>query len=130
MSDPGRQLWFKPSDHAFIARHCMKRAMLERLLTTPPQPTYDTTTAEKGRIVRPNPAYTKMIELDREVRAEEQLIAGNPAARVLLEQKTLRAGTPDAPTIATGKSGTSDPAGQSAPSGPLGILKTAPPRPH
>lgn len=127
VSDPGRKLWFKPSDYRFIARHALKLAALERMMSRPPQPTYETVTAAKQRIVRPNPAYVKMMELDREVRAEEQLLAGNPLARLMLESKTTKDGTP--PQIDRHGQPAPVPADKPAPAGPLGVLK-APPRPN
>lgn len=129
MADPGRQLWFKPSDHPLIARHCAKRARLETLMRRPPLPTYETTTGAGGRRICANPAYTEMMALDREVRAEEQLLAGNPVARLDMQRRTT-AVNDKPPPLRPGDS--TPPESPPLRSGPLGALKSAarPARPN
>jgi len=118
-ADPSTRIWFKNSDHAFIARHCQRRAEWERLAKRDPKPTY-TTVGSSGRIIRKNPEYTLMLDLHRDLRADEQLLAGNPVARVDMEKRTIGQGKNNPPGAGDGEKAAS---GQHH--GPLGALKAA-----
>lgn len=122
--DPVRGGWFRYPDLAFIARHVSKLARLEAMMSRRIRATYETRTGSGERLIRANPEYSAMMALDREVRAEEQLLAGNPLARLTLETKT---GEPRAPKNPTPGATTPQPSAADArpPStgSPLGILK-------
>ncbi len=119
-ADPSTRIWFKNSDHAFIARYCQRRAEYERFVKRRPTATYETFGAS-GRIIRKNPEYVMMQDLHRDLRAEEQLLAGNPVARVDMAKRTIGQGKNNPPGGATPDK---QAAGQPA-SGPLGALKAA-----
>jgi len=117
-ADPATRIWFKNSDHAFIARYCQRRAEYERFVKRKPLPTYETFGAS-GRIIRKNPEWVMMQDLHRDLRADEQLLAGNPVARVEMEKRTVGAGKNNQP------GGEPDKPGNGRPHGPLGVLKAA-----
>lgn len=115
MSGPNAKLWFKFSDHAVIARYCQLRVAYNVLTKSLPKPTYKTTGTHGTTVIKRNPAFDQWMALSRELRATEQLIAGNPDARLGLEKRGLSPSqTPDA-----------DEAGPKPPkrTGPVGILK-------
>lgn len=113
-ADPSTRIWFKISDHAFIARYCQRRAEYERFAKRKPAPTYETF-GSSGRIIRKNPEFVMMQDLHRDLRADEQLLAGNPVARVDMEKRTLGADRGAVPPNSK-----DDDANQN---GPLGMLK-------
>lgn len=133
---PVRSMWFKTADMPLIARHVSKLARLEAMMRRRIPVTYETRTGAGERIIRANPEYRALIALDREVRAEEQLLAGNPVARLTLETKTGEVRDPVPPVPAPGLNAGGR-IGESAAEGaaardhrtgalpsPLGILKT------
>lgn len=117
MSGPNAKLWFKFSDHAVIARYCQLRVVYQRLTKALPKATYKTTNGSGVTVIKRNPAFDQMLALSRELRATEQLIAGNPGARLGLEGKGL------APP--SGEQPDGQPRPTRAAQGPVGILKSS-----
>jgi len=120
MGGPNARLWFKFSDHAVIARYCQLSVAYRRLTKSLPKPTYKTKGTAGGDVIKRNPAFDQMLALSRELRAIEQLIAGNPDSRLNMEKKGLKPGekTPngDKPD---------EPSKPGKPTGPLGVLKAS-----
>ena len=121
MSGPNAHLWFKFSDHRVIARYCHLAVAYDRLTKSLPKPTYKTKATNGAEVIKRNPAFDQWMALSRELRSVEQLIAGNPGARLGLEKQGLggsnkpSADGPD-PSEVVPKSKPSD--------GPIGLLKS------
>lgn len=120
MSGPNARLWFKYSDHAVIARYCQLRVAYDRLTKSLPKPTYTTRAAGGGNVVKRNPAFDQWMSLSRELRATEQLIAGNPSSRLGLEKQGLVPGSKPAD-----ESGARQPSQSGKATGPIGLLKSS-----
>lgn len=123
MSGPNARAWFKYSDHRVISRYVQLTVAFERLMKSPPKATYKTQSTSGATVIKRNPAFDQSLALSRELRSIEQLIAGNPNARLGLERQGLAKPKND------GTSASSDGASDTAttpdhkPAGPLGALK-------
>jgi len=123
MSGPNAVAWFKYSDHRVIVRYVHLTVAYERLTKVMPKPTYKNAQVVQGKVVgqsiKRNPAFDQVMTMSRELRSIEQLIAGNPSARVGLEKTGMAkpTGQPPQPDA--------KPNGGNRPSGPVGVLKAA-----
>lgn len=118
MSSPNAAAYFKYSDHRLIARYVQLTVSYERQTKVMPKATYKTTGVNGGQVIKRNPAFDQVMALSRELRSIEQLIAGNPSARVSLEKQGLKKPEDPPPTQQHSAPSASQPAG------PLGVLKS------
>lgn len=92
----------RDTDGGIVARYCVLRSQLEAMLGKGYAPTYATTSTTGARVIKSNPAWAAMLQLQQQVTALENLLGLNPRSRIDLLQRYADHRDPMKPTGALG----------------------------
>ena len=134
-SAPDAHVRLKGTDHAFVARYCVKRADLDKMMARRNiKATVRVKTTSGDYVHKPNAEYNQMLALARDVSADETLMGLNPRARLDINHRLMNVSRPgDAkPSVPSAASSAETVTPTSAtkippkPSSPVGMLGISP----